>query len=122
MVLKGAAGGIVVLCLFGPLALAAEISQRRLGCFNALVERQAPLSEYTFFLGRPEEFIDSTCYGYDTYFGALKFACLEDYGRVVSGGGRYSCGVSFPALIRHSYGIAWRTLASAEERRILRCE
>ncbi len=117
--------GAAILCLLGSLVFAAGVSQKRLDCFDALAGRQAPLSDYTFFLGQPEEYQGPgfTCYRYDTYLGVLKLACLEETGQVVSGGGEYnSCGASLPVLIRHSYKIIWRVAVSAEERRILRCD
>ncbi|MCP5044664.1 MAG: hypothetical protein GY944_26855 [bacterium] len=118
------ASGATLLCLVGPFVFAVGISEERLECFEALVERKAPLSEYTYFLGEPEDDHGpgSNCFGYDTYFGAVKFACHQESGQVVSAGGQYSCGASLLALARHSYGIAWRVAASADERRVLRCE
>ncbi len=117
------AGSAAILLLVGPIVFAVGVSQQRLDCFDALAERKAPLSEYTYFLGQPKG--DSgpapACRLYDGYFGVLKLACLQGDGQVVSGGGQYSCGASIPALIRHSYRITWRVAASAEERRILRC-
>ncbi len=116
--------GAAVIFSIGPFVFAVGISERRLECFDALAERGAPLPEYAYFLGEPgdDHNSGSNCFGYDTYFGAVKFACLQEGGRVVSGGGQYSCGVSLLALVRHSYGIALRFVASAEERRVLRCE
>ena len=119
-----AVGGAAVLCLLGTFAFAGGISQKRLDCFEALAERQAPLLDYTYFLGQPEEGPSHgpTCYRYDMYFGALKLACLQEDGQVVSAGGEYYCGASLPALIRHIYWVTWRTAASVEERRVHRCE
>ena len=118
------ASGAAVLCLVAPFVFAVGISEKRIECFEAIVKREAPLAEYTYFLGAPEDDHSpgASCFGHDTYFGTVKFACLQEGGQVESAGGQYSCGTSLLALVRHSYKIAWRAAASAEERRVLRCE
>ncbi len=122
MLVLAIAGSVILLCVLGPLALAASVSQARLECFESLVARRAPLSDFTHFLGNATEpwAEESNCHYFDIYFGTSKSVCIQE-GDVINGGGLYACGASLAAMIQHSYKIVWSLASDAEERRALQC-
>ncbi len=118
-----AASSLLLVGLLSPLVFAAITSQARSDCFDTLIQRQAPISDFNHYLGQPKHHPDeeAACYHYDLYSGTVRRACIEDDGRVVDGGGIYICGASLPALAKYGYTIAWRAATSPDERRVHGC-